>query len=68
MSLAILLSGLFVSVCVSHEKTPSEEYTDSMWRQGYGFNNPRIRKGEPPVDFDGTVHDDGWHWGNLFGK
>ena len=38
--------------------TPSaeEEQIDSLWRQGYGFNNPnpeRIRNGQPAVNFDG---------------
>ncbi len=31
---------------------------DPLWRQGYGFNNPnneRIRNGQPPLNFDGSV-------------
>jgi hypothetical protein len=31
---------------------------DPLWRQGYGYNNPnneRIRQGQPPLNFDGSV-------------
>jgi hypothetical protein len=40
------------------EKHDSE--IDRLWRQGYGFNNPnaeRIRKNQPPLNFDGTVYE-----------
>lgn len=54
MVLVVFLS----SGCASDDEYESE--LDYLWRQGYGFNNPnvrRIKSGEPPLNMDGTVHD-----------
>lgn len=35
-----------------------EETINGPWKAGYGFNNPnpeRMKKGLPPLNFDGTV-------------
>jgi hypothetical protein len=47
---------------------------DSMWKQGYGFNNPnndRPRQGLNPVNFDGKTdrerRDKGGYFSDLFG-
>jgi hypothetical protein len=51
----VLLAGLFLSLfqgCQSPD--PVYEQNNTLWRQGYGFNNPnaeRIRQGLPPKDF-----------------
>ncbi len=45
--LLVLLVGLFLPGCMDPEM-------NSLWRQGYGYNNPnpdRIRQGLPPKDF-----------------
>lgn len=37
-------------------KSEQEQQTDSLWRQGFGYNNPnvdRIRSGQTPLNFDG---------------
>jgi hypothetical protein len=66
--LAVVLT-LIATGCATQPKSEYDEYVDSQWRQGYGFNNPnpeRIRKGQPPVNFDGSVEDGSWHWSDLF--
>jgi len=47
---ALIVVGLFIPGCASD----GESQLNTLWRQGYGFNNPnpgRIRQGLPPKDF-----------------
>lgn len=55
-----LLLILFLIGCSPppKRKDPGSEELDSLWRAGYGYNNPnpeRRKQGLPPVDFDGQV-------------
>jgi hypothetical protein len=43
----------------STDRGKDEFCADTLWRQGYGFNNPnleRMRTGLKPVNFDGREH------------
>lgn len=49
---------------------PRTNQVDSLWKQGYGFNNPnneRIRQGLKPIHFHGKAEDDDSYFGQLFG-
>jgi hypothetical protein len=56
-AVALLLAALPLTAgCASDSHDPE---IDSLWRRGYGFNNPnyeRIKNGLQPLHFDGTVH------------
>ncbi len=56
-TLGLMLATIlfFGSGCASDQP---ESEADRLWKQGYGYNNPnadRLRNGEPPVNFDGTI-------------
>ncbi len=52
--------GLLVAVLlILSSGCASDREVDRLWREGYGFNNPnpeRVRNGQPPLNFDGTVY------------
>jgi len=52
-----LMVILLLSVCATgFVGCAADAELDSLWRQGYGFNNPnvdRMRQGKPSVGLDG---------------
>jgi hypothetical protein len=52
-----LMVMLFLVVCATgFVGCAADAELDSLWRQGYGFNNPnadRMRQGKPSVGLDG---------------
>jgi hypothetical protein len=55
--LAVLALAI-LSGCAK-KRDPMKEHLNDLWLEGYGFNNPnldRIKRGEPPLNFDGTEH------------
>ena len=60
-----------------HRRRASELHSsqiDTLWKQGYGFNNPnndRFRAGRDPVNFDGKTdserRQENGYFGELFG-
>ena len=53
---------LLAALCgCAKDREEKNTYLDSLWRAGYGYNNPnpqRQKDGLPPVNFDGSVHED----------
>ena len=52
IGLLIVVLVALTSGCVSNSDSDSE--LESLWEQGYGFNNPnaeRLKKGLPPEEF-----------------
>ena len=51
--LSLLVATLCLGGCVTG-RDKSADNLNTLWKQGYGFNNPnpdRIKKGLKPVDF-----------------
>ena len=55
--LMILMLALSLG-CANRNRSSSGFDADSLWKQGYGFNNPnpqRLKDGLAPVNFDGRT-------------
>lgn len=54
--LMLLSCSVFFVGCAT-DPDSEDDSLNHLWRQGYGYNNPnpdRIRRGEAPLNFDGS--------------